>query len=55
MDSAVINTHCKNSIVTAPNEVRGKVICLQVSVCPRGGVWSQGGFGPGGVPGLGGV
>ena len=42
------------------NEVRGKVICLQVCVCPqgvawsRGGVWSQGVFGPGGclVPGV---
>ena len=37
------------------NEVRGKVICLQVCVCPQGGclvpggVWSQGVPGPGGA------
>ena len=32
------------------NEVWGKVICLQVCVCPRGGAWFQGVPGPGGVP-----
>ena len=30
------------------NEVWGKVICLQVCACPRGGVWSRGV--PGGDP-----
>ena len=36
------------------NEVWGKVICLQVSVCPQGGAWSGGAWSRG-VPGPGGT
>ena len=35
-------------LVPPVNEVWGKVICLQVCVCPQGGAWSQGVPGPGG-------
>ena len=40
-------------IVTARKRSWGKVICLQVCVCPQGGAWSRGGLvwgGPGEDP-----
>ena len=56
-----VKNHVKRLLPPA-NEVWGKVICLQVCVCPRGGgVWSREGAwfwgrsGPGGAWSLGGV
>ena len=48
-----VKNHVKRLLPPA-NEVWDKVICLQVCVCPRGGVWSGRVPGPGGglVPGV---
>ena len=46
---------CFNTLHYRPQTKFGKVICLQVCVCPQGGVWSRGGVWFGEVSDLGGA